>query len=101
MNNEWLDNEIECISKEKKKKFKNNDTKTMIQFIILLLPLLFIGMMLHAKNIDEINRLDSECARDDGIWWTCRRCRMSQWSNLRDWMGNYHCSNCGVRAGDE
>jgi len=98
MNNDWIEQETRYLSTERKKKNVNTDNYVMIQYLILLIPLFFYAMSLHAfNNVCEYE----ESSYNDGIFWTCKRCRTSQWSNQRDWTGHYYCANCGVKAGDE
>lgn len=97
MNRDWIDTEEKNILKDMKNKRYPQDTKTLIFFILVLIPLAFFSFF--PKAFAEIP--SAHCSYDEGVFWTCKRCRTSQWSNQRDWMGNYYCSHCGIRKGDE
>jgi hypothetical protein len=104
--NEWLDTQQRIFRLEQKTK-RTGDTKMLLKFMILLLPLLLYAISLHG----DIKKRDTQIAHkhrymqqmDGGVYFTCKRCRTAQWQkkDQADWRGYYYCTNCRCRMGDE
>jgi len=101
--NDYLDYEIKKLRLSTRITEKKNETKMLIKFLFLLIPLLFFGISLHAMPAKCHLQQRYIRQADGGIQFTCKRCRMSQWQhrNQADWRGNYYCANCGTKMGDE
>lgn len=98
MNNDWIEQETQYLSSERRKRDVANDTSTMIRYLIILFPLLFYACTCNAECDYFEENFTEYASYGDGYWWTCRNCRTSQWSNQRDWTGHFYCGNCGLRA---
>lgn len=101
--NDYLDYEMRKLRLDTKNTQKKRDTNMLLKFLCLLLPLLFIGVSLHATA--SISNLKRQYVRqiDGGVQFTCKRCRTAQWQDKRqaDWRGDYYCKACGVKMGAE
>jgi hypothetical protein len=103
--------EKRAYAEKKRKNRYDSDTYTMILYMLLLVPLI-LTMALKADvyvNDVYINKdlgvyeIDACVFKDPGVFFTCKRCRNSQWQDAKnaDWRGNFYCTVCGVRMGDE
>lgn len=105
MQKDWLEEEINEINKEIKKnsKMKKSDTKTMFRFLLFLIP--FLGYAIYSNASIECPRCGSELEigikAEKGVSWRCKKCKRYNYSETPDWMGNYYCTTCGTRMGDE
>jgi hypothetical protein len=102
--NDYLDYEIKKLRLSTRIAEKKNETKMLIKFLFLLIPLLFFGISLHAAPPNEaILRHRHARQVDGGVQFTCKRCRTSQWQDKRqaDWRGDYFCGFCGTKMGSE
>ncbi len=101
--NDYLDYEMRKLRLDTKNTQKKRDTNMLLKFLFLLMPLLFIGVSLHASP--HIWHFTHRYVRqvDGGVQFTCKRCRTSQWQDKRqaDWRGDYYCKACGTKMGQE
>lgn len=103
MRNDWISTETRQLLAEKREndykwraKRYNQDTMTMILFFILLLPIL--SLSLKSEEFEPVYMY-----REAGVFFTCKQCRTSQWqdSTSANWRGEYFCTACGTKMGDE
>jgi len=116
MKPDWLANESREILSEKmekdyksKKKRYNQDTFVLIMYFLMMIPILTLS--LHAEELPCYELIfDNEefeepiyLYKDEGVFFTCKRCRTSQWQSSRNanWRGEYFCRKCGTKMGDE
>lgn len=116
MKPDWLANETREIQCEKferdyknKNKRYNQDTFVMIMYFLMLIPI--FSLSLHATELpcneyffeDEYFEQPIYIYQDDGVFFTCKRCRTSQWQSYKNanWRGEYFCRKCGTKMGDE
>lgn len=101
--NDYLDYEIRKLRLDTKIAQKKGDTKLLLKFLVLLIPLLSFVISLHATPAKSFFKHHYARQIDGGIQFTCKRCRMSQWQDRRqsDWAGNFYCKSCGTQMGAE
>lgn len=93
----WTEIEENILIKDMKKKSPEKDTVTLIYFLLLLTSVVFLFSCPKIFSHEPIQY----SSQPNGAFWTCKRCRTSQWSNQTDWRGDYYCSKCGVKMGQE
>jgi len=104
LKNEWLRKEINELNNEIKNKKKDDysDDIQFILFMIFLIPLLLTAIYGNANTISqESNKFCEDELTTCGVWWRCKVCRNSNYSEYADWQGNYYCNVCGTKMGDE
>ena len=104
-NKDWLQDEIEEINKEinNNYKLKNEDTKKMLKFLMILIPLIGYALLANA-GIDCPhcgNQIKIDVKMETGHAWRCKKCLKYIYQEIYDWQGYYYCPNCGTREGDE
>jgi hypothetical protein len=99
-----LINEKKASAQINRKNRNNSDTHTLLLYMLFLIPLV-LTMVLKAEVYmnEDMCEIDTCIFKDAGVFFTCKRCRNSQWQDARNqnWRGEYHCAVCGVRMGDE
>lgn len=103
MNKEdWLFSEMSSIDKERRllKNFTGCDTKIMIKFIMLLIPLLtfytqLYGVLPGYNGVYLKSGIDRHKCNSQSAEWTCKNCHRFNYSEERDWAGRYSCGYCG------
>ncbi len=100
--NDYLDYEIRKLKLDVTKAKSKGDNQMLLKFLCVLIPLLCIGISLHAAPKCPLQHRYVRQV-DGGVQFTCKRCRTNQWQdrNQADWAGNFYCRACGTRMGTE
>jgi ABC-type phosphate/phosphonate transport system permease subunit len=95
--NEWLEEEMRAICKERKSKKKFNDNLLIFKMLIMIIVVFFCTVSLEAKPLSRISHVSKVV--EDGVWFICPHCHMAQWQHVgnANWRGEFFCVNCGIK----
>ena len=90
---DWLDQEIADIKKEVRIKYP--ETKTMIKFLLFLLPFSLLAFSLQSHECPHCKwPLTVKVSQE--VMWRCDTCQYyNSDSSGGDWKGDYYCGKCG------
>jgi len=97
--NEWVEMEIEAISKQRKKRKPNLDNIMFVKLFLMITAVFFCSPVLDAKP-RVAHRYGVSYTEGGGVCFTCRHCRTAQWQDISntDWRGYFYCVACKKRA---
>lgn len=92
----WLDQEIDDIKKEVRK--KKSETSSMLKFLLFLLPFSLICMELQGVLFCPHCERELNLLVVKEVQWRCQSCRYyNSDSSGGDWAGDYYCGKCGAK----